>query len=184
MHKRAYVLYILFALLYMRATTRTWFSLHPCYTYNTKPPPVSGLLLSWALITRAKHHLHRTPQFTPPPSPPLCSLRDVHVADGGDFVTGNLRPKFDRYFSRDKKMLGWDRTVGNMAEQSVPFLALFWLSIVLSDRGGMPLVYVVSAGWLYIALRSFYPVCCCVRIYPVRCYEVVFVALGNFAEFS
>lgn len=66
--------------------------------------------------------------------------------------------KFDRYFSRDRKMLGWDRTVGNMLEQSVPFLTLFWLSIFLSDRGGLSHFYVVNAGWIYVSLRAMYPV--------------------------
>lgn len=55
-------------------------------------------------------------------------------------------------------MLGWDRTVGNMLEQSVPFLTLFWLSIFLSDRGGLSHSYVVGAGWLYVVLRALYPV--------------------------
>lgn len=55
-------------------------------------------------------------------------------------------------------MLGWDRTVGNMLEQSVPFLTLFWLSIFLSDRGGLSHFYVVNAGWIYVSLRAMYPV--------------------------
>lgn len=55
-------------------------------------------------------------------------------------------------------MLGWDRTVGNMLEQSVPFLGLFWLNIWLSSFGGLSYVYITAAGWLYVGLRSLYPV--------------------------
>lgn len=55
-------------------------------------------------------------------------------------------------------MLGWDRTVGNMLEQSVPFLTLFWLNIWLSSFGGVSHGYIAAAGWLYVALRSLYPV--------------------------
>lgn len=55
-------------------------------------------------------------------------------------------------------MLGWDRTVGNMHEQMGPFLALFWTSIWLSPHGGLPHQYVAAAGWLYVLLRSLYPV--------------------------
>ncbi|CAN0515305.1 unnamed protein product, partial [Scytosiphon promiscuus] len=66
--------------------------------------------------------------------------------------------QFDRYLSRDRKMLGWDRTVGNMLEQSVPFLGLFWLNICLSSYGGLSYVYITAVGWLYVALRSLYPV--------------------------
>ncbi len=55
-------------------------------------------------------------------------------------------------------MLGWDRTVGNMHEQTGPFLALFWTSIWLSPHGGLPHQYVAAAGWLYVLLRAFYPV--------------------------
>lgn len=60
-------------------------------------------------------------------------------------------------------MLGWDRTVGNMLEQSVPFLLLFWLSIFSSDRGGLPHLYIVTAGWMYVGLRALYPVRVCAR---------------------
>lgn len=60
-------------------------------------------------------------------------------------------------------MLGWDRTVGNMLEQSVPFLSLFWLSIFSSDRGGLPHSYIVTAGWTYVGLRALYPVSVGVR---------------------
>ena len=66
--------------------------------------------------------------------------------------------QFDRYLSRDRKMLGWDRTVGNMLEQSVPFLGLFWLNIYLSSYGGLSYVYITAAGWLYVGIRSLYPV--------------------------
>ncbi|CAB1120833.1 unnamed protein product [Ectocarpus sp. CCAP 1310/34] len=65
--------------------------------------------------------------------------------------------KFDRYFSRDRKMLGWDRTVGNMLEQMGPFLSLFWSNIWLSPYGGLPHAYIAALGWLYVLLRSFYP---------------------------
>eukprot|EP00752_Nemacystus_decipiens_P003259 g3016.t1 len=67
--------------------------------------------------------------------------------------------KFDRYFSRDRKMLGWDRTVGNMYEQMGPFLTLFWTNIWLSPYGGLLYPkHVAAFGWLYVLLRSFYPV--------------------------
>lgn len=67
--------------------------------------------------------------------------------------------QFDRYFSRDRKMLGWDRTVGNMHEQMGPFLALFWTNIWLSPHGGLLSYKTVAAiGWLYVLLRSVYPV--------------------------
>lgn len=55
-------------------------------------------------------------------------------------------------------MLGWDRTVGNMLEQSMPFLTLFWMSIFFSESGGLQYGYIVAAGWLYVALRAVYPV--------------------------
>lgn len=71
--------------------------------------------------------------------------------------------QFDRYFSRDRKMLGWDRTVGNMHEQMGPFLTLFWTNIWLAPHGGLLSDKNVAAiGWLYVLLRSVYPVsdCC------------------------
>ncbi|MEO0437746.1 MAG: OmpA family protein [Pseudomonadota bacterium] len=55
-------------------------------------------------------------------------------------------------------MLGWDRTVGNMLEQMGPFLALFWSNMLLSPYGGLSHKYVAAAGWLYVLLRSLYPV--------------------------
>lgn len=42
------------------------------------------------------------------------------------------KESFDRY--NDKRMLPYDRTVGNFMEWSVPFLCLFWLRWVLSLR--------------------------------------------------
>lgn len=55
-------------------------------------------------------------------------------------------------------MLGWDRTVGNMMEQSVPFLSLFWLNIYLSSFTELSCSHIMAAGWTYVALRSLYPV--------------------------
>lgn len=55
-------------------------------------------------------------------------------------------------------MLGWDRTAGNMMEQSIPFLSLFWLNVLLSPYGGMASGYITALGWAYVALRSLYPV--------------------------
>ena len=56
-------------------------------------------------------------------------------------------------------MLGWDRTVGNMHEQMGPFLTLFWTNIWLSPHGGLLYPeHVAAFGWIYLLLRSFYPV--------------------------
>lgn len=73
--------------------------------------------------------------------------------------------QFDRYFSRDRKMLGWDRTVGNMHEQMGPFLTLFWANIWLAPYGGaLPHEYVAALGWIYVLLRCFYPVRGCLQL--------------------
>lgn len=63
-----------------------------------------------------------------------------------------LRKKehFDRY--HDKRMLPYDRTVGNFVEWAVPFLCLFWISMIISN--GATLMW----GWVYVAARALYPV--------------------------
>lgn len=46
------------------------------------------------------------------------------------------KEKFDRY--NDRRMLPYDRTVGNLVEWAVPFLCLFWLRYgVLEGSSGM-----------------------------------------------
>ncbi|CAM9247621.1 unnamed protein product, partial [Discosporangium mesarthrocarpum] len=68
--------------------------------------------------------------------------------------------KMDRYYNtKDKKMLAWDRVVGNMLEQSMPFLVLFWLNVgVLTLKGEEAHGHVITAAWFYIVARALYPV--------------------------
>ncbi|CAM9492672.1 unnamed protein product [Choristocarpus tenellus] len=67
--------------------------------------------------------------------------------------------KMLRYYnSKDKKMVGWDRVVGNMCEQSMPFLTLFWINIALEYLTLESAGSAVTAGWCYVAFRAIYPV--------------------------
>ena len=47
-----------------------------------------------------------------------------------------------------------DRTVGNLMEQSIPFL----VSLLLSALYGGDVKRTATLGWLYIAVRLFYPI--------------------------
>ncbi|CAM9424659.1 unnamed protein product [Choristocarpus tenellus] len=62
------------------------------------------------------------------------------------------------YNSTESKMLGWDRTVGNMLEQAMPFLTLFWVNIALDIINSSSSGTVITAGWCYVAFRFLYPV--------------------------
>lgn len=55
-------------------------------------------------------------------------------------------------------MLGWDRIVGNMIEQSMPFLTLFWINIGLAAIDLTDYVAIAAAGWVYVIFRALYPV--------------------------
>lgn len=67
--------------------------------------------------------------------------------------------QFERYYNvTDKAMLAWDRAVGNLLEQAMPFLTLFWLNIGLAVLGYTSYTGVVAAGWIYVAFRALYPV--------------------------
>lgn len=57
--------------------------------------------------------------------------------------------RFNRY--TDERMLAIDRSVGNLLEWSVPFLAIFWLSMLLTDGATL------RAGWVYVGFRALYP---------------------------
>jgi len=56
---------------------------------------------------------------------------------------------FDRY--NDKRMLPYDRTVGNFMEWATPFLCLFWISMIVTSGA------TAKWGWVYVAARAFYP---------------------------
>jgi MAPEG family protein len=60
--------------------------------------------------------------------------------------------EFDRYFSRDRRMLTADRCVLNMLEHMPPFVCLLWLHAVFVS----PLSATV-AGSSYVATRVAYP---------------------------
>lgn len=67
--------------------------------------------------------------------------------------------QFERYYNvADKGMLAWDRIVGNMLEQAMPFLTLFWLNIGLAALGATGYTGVAAAGWIYVVFRALYPV--------------------------
>lgn len=56
---------------------------------------------------------------------------------------------FDRY--NDKRMLPYDRTVGNFMEWATPFLCLFWISMIVTNGA------TEKWGWVYVAARAVYP---------------------------
>lgn len=67
--------------------------------------------------------------------------------------------QFERYYNvTDKAMLAWDRVVGNLLEQAMPFLTLFWLNIGLAALGATSYESVAAAGWIYVVFRALYPV--------------------------
>ena len=51
-----------------------------------------------------------------------------------------------------KVMLEADRTVGNMVEQSAPFLVALWAHAKFLDP-----IRAAKLGWLWLAFRAFYP---------------------------
>lgn len=70
-----------------------------------------------------------------------------------------INKQFERYYNVvDKPILAWDRVVGNMLEQAMPFLTLFWLNIGLAALGATRLNGVAAAGWIYVVFRALYPV--------------------------
>lgn len=60
--------------------------------------------------------------------------------------------EFDRYFSRDRRMLAADRCVLNMLEHMPPFVCLLWLHAVFVSPLGATV-----AGSAYVAMRATYP---------------------------
>ncbi|KAG5189710.1 hypothetical protein JKP88DRAFT_301103 [Tribonema minus] len=65
--------------------------------------------------------------------------------------------KFSSYYnSADKDVLMMDRTVGNFREQTLPFLATFWLA--LAARGESDCRTVIYRGFAYVVFRALYPV--------------------------
>ena len=60
--------------------------------------------------------------------------------------------EFDRYFSRDRRMLAADRCMLNMLEHMPPFVCLLWLHVVFVSPLGATV-----AGSLYVATRAAYP---------------------------
>ena len=63
-----------------------------------------------------------------------------------------LGEEFDRYFSRDRRMLTADRCVLNMLEHMPPFVCLLWLHVVFVGPLGATV-----AGSAYVATRAAYP---------------------------
>lgn len=73
-------------------------------------------------------------------------------------ITKN-KNQFEKYYNvKDKAMLAWDRIVGNLLEQAMPFLTLFWLNIGLAALGATSYTGVAAAGWIYVVFRTLYPV--------------------------
>ena len=60
--------------------------------------------------------------------------------------------EFDRYFSRDRRMLAADRCMLNMLEHMPPFVCLLWLHVVFVGPLGATV-----AGSAYVATRAAYP---------------------------
>lgn len=63
-------------------------------------------------------------------------------------------------------MLAWDRIVGNLLEQAMPFLTVFWLNIGLAALGATDYTGVAIAGWIYVVFRALYPVS-----FPLPCLD-------------
>ncbi|CAM9580388.1 unnamed protein product [Pylaiella littoralis] len=79
------------------------------------------------------------------------------VTTAASYTDGGER--FERYYNvKDKAMLAWDRIVGNLLEQAMPFLTLFWLNIGLAALGLTGYTGVAVAGWIYVVFRALYPV--------------------------
>ena len=76
----------------------------------------------------------------PPPGPHirawLCIYHLPHLAPPPACVVWQVR----------------DRIVGNLLEWGVVFLALFWVSMLLTDGGTL------WVGWAYLASRVLYPI--------------------------
>lgn len=49
-------------------------------------------------------------------------------------------------------MLPVDRTIGNLLEWALPFLGMFWMSMILTDGA------TITTGWVYVAARCVYPI--------------------------
>lgn len=60
--------------------------------------------------------------------------------------------EFDRYSSRDRRLLAADRCMLNMLEHMPPFVCLLWLHVVFVSPLGATV-----AGSAYVATRAAYP---------------------------
>ncbi len=58
-----------------------------------------------------------------------------------------------KYGSTDKLAVTADRTVGNLVEQSIPFLAALWMHAVFVSPSSA-----AAYGWAYLLCRAFYPI--------------------------
>jgi hypothetical protein len=56
---------------------------------------------------------------------------------------------YNRYSNSDLVLLVGDRVVGNYIEWAVPFLSLFWMSMIITGQGE-------NLGWSYVVLRLLY----------------------------
>jgi uncharacterized MAPEG superfamily protein len=57
-----------------------------------------------------------------------------------------------KYGSTDRLALTSDRTVGNLMEQSIPFLLGLWLCAVVESPD-----YAATIGWYWLISRAMYP---------------------------
>lgn len=72
----------------------------------------------------------------------------------GDKDKGEGKQSFAKikYGSTNKIALMGDRTVGNLLEQSIPFLTALWLHAVFVDPASA-----AQLGWYYLGFRAIYP---------------------------
>lgn len=92
--------------------------------------------------------------------------------------------EFDRYFSQDEEMLAADRAVINTQEQMVPFLVSLWLHAVFVSTTSATI-----CGFLYVCLRSLYPILLGRRLSKIQnkrvymvtlpCYVLIFYMLSS-----
>ena len=57
-----------------------------------------------------------------------------------------------KYGSTELLAVTTDRTVGNMMEQSIPFLTSLWLCAIFESAD-----YAAKLGWLWLLFRALYP---------------------------
>ena len=82
-----------------------------------------------------------------------------------------------------------DRAVGNMAEQTIPFLVCLWGRLYVAGEQPSRWPATSSLGWVYVALRAVYPVAFCVghpwlQLVTVPCYLIVFFCLGDSLRYA